>query len=651
LKNILRQRVRVLLVISALPTRTALLTAPKSTTTTTSAAGNTRERVNNALCSYKCSGLGHYACDYLNLRTLAFVPDDADQIYDTDAELNLDVPELIRETTEKIVQIKNRLLTARSRLKSYADVKRKPMEFEVGDMVMLKVLPWKGVIRFGKREMSGEQEFKAWFPLLKFNGIQGVVQNILGNEKISSRETTLTCSQVIKNQAPGRRSRKEGRMQNPVLKEKKLLASVNICILGDYEALEVSSENCPPMLNKENYVQWFSHLLCYAKSRTNGKLIYNSIINGPIVRRMIPEPGDQNREVHMNETFHEQTDDELTEKELKQEIWLRVQQMMKGSHIRIQEKKDKLFNEWERNKHFPEKIASNLKFLNNLQPELSRHVTIVYQTKDFHTVDYTQLYDFLKYNQKEVDERISSNLKNKQIAQPGMNISQDRQMQMVGGNGGNQFRQYTGNPAGDRKLESDWEWGIGHYARNCTVRPRRRDAAYLQTQLLIAQKEGEGIQLQAEEYDLMAAAADLDEIKEVNPNCILMANLQQASTSEEQYTGLLEPIPESLQVPQNDNNVISQDTSVEQGVRDEEVVVGERVVVTYSSLEMLKSSCLGGIMVSFIFLEGLKEESFEEFMVELFEEDDKICKNMAYLIRGNSIKVEKHENWVCRFQK
>nr|GEY04537.1 putative reverse transcriptase domain-containing protein [Tanacetum cinerariifolium] len=50
-------------------------------------------------------------------------------------------PELIRETTEKIVQIKNRLLTARSRQKSYADVRRKPMEFEVGDKVMLKVSP------------------------------------------------------------------------------------------------------------------------------------------------------------------------------------------------------------------------------------------------------------------------------------------------------------------------------------------------------------------------------------------------------------------------------------------------------------------------------------------------------------------------------
>nr|GFA82047.1 hypothetical protein [Tanacetum cinerariifolium] len=338
-----------------------------------------------------------------------------------------------------------------------------------------------------------------------------------------------------------------------------------------YATVDTGFESRPPMLNKENYAPWSSRLLRYAKSRPNGKLIHKSILNGPYVRKMIPELGDANREITVTETFYLQTEDELSDKEHKQieaddqaiqtillglpedifvavdscetaqEIWLRVQQMMKGSDIGIQEKKAK-------NKHFPEKIASNLKFLNILQPEWSQHVTIVHQTKDLHTADYTQLYDFLKYNQK---ERISSNTRNKQIAQPGMNMGQDRQMKMVGCNGGNQFRQYAGNPAGyndvignqviqnavqnlrvqnvrnqngligvqgngnqnqigngnfvaaraernaagqnGNQIRCYNYRGVGHYARNCTVRPRRRDAAYLQTQLLITQKEEAGI--------------------------------------------------------------------------------------------------------------------------------------------------------------
>ncbi|GJS36233.1 putative reverse transcriptase domain-containing protein [Tanacetum coccineum] len=60
-------------------------------------------------------------------------------------------PEIVHETTEKIIQIKKRIQAARDRQKSYADRRRKPLEFEVGDKVMLKVSPWKGVIRFGKR--------------------------------------------------------------------------------------------------------------------------------------------------------------------------------------------------------------------------------------------------------------------------------------------------------------------------------------------------------------------------------------------------------------------------------------------------------------------------------------------------------------------
>nr|GFC41300.1 hypothetical protein [Tanacetum cinerariifolium] len=228
-------------------------------------------------------------------------------------------------------------------------------------------------------------------------------------------------------------------------------------------------------------------------------------------------------------------------------------------------------------------------------PEWSRHVTIVHQTKDLHIANYTQLYDFLKYNQKEVDElkaekitktqdplalmansnnpyvfpashqdqpsfnqnylqqpipnpkditdpttamnmplalmakafklnystptnnnqRISSNPRNRQIAQPGMicvKTDKCRWLEVM-------VEISLGSMQGKmQEIQLIIMMLLG-------IRPRRRDAAYLQTQLLIAQKEEAGIQLQAEEYDLMAAEADLDEIKEVNANCILMANL------------------------------------------------------------------------------------------------------------------------------
>nr|GEY82307.1 putative reverse transcriptase domain-containing protein [Tanacetum cinerariifolium] len=84
--------------------------------------------------------------------------------------------ELIRETNEKIVQIKNRLLTARSHQKSYVDLRRRPLEFNIWDKVMLKVLPWKGVIRFGKRGKLSPR-FKAQTVRIQHMG-QGYAQGV-----------------------------------------------------------------------------------------------------------------------------------------------------------------------------------------------------------------------------------------------------------------------------------------------------------------------------------------------------------------------------------------------------------------------------------------------------------------------------------------
>ena len=66
-------------------------------------------------------------------------------------ESSITGPDLIRDTSEKVTLIRQHLLTAQSRQESYAAVRRQPLQFEVRDHVFLKVMPKRGVVRFGKR--------------------------------------------------------------------------------------------------------------------------------------------------------------------------------------------------------------------------------------------------------------------------------------------------------------------------------------------------------------------------------------------------------------------------------------------------------------------------------------------------------------------
>nr|GEU39776.1 putative ribonuclease H-like domain-containing protein [Tanacetum cinerariifolium] len=319
--------------------------------------------------------------------------------------------------------------------------------------------------------------------------------------------------------------------------------------------------------------------------------------------------------------------------------------MMKGSDIGEHEKKAKLFNEWEkftstdgesiesyyhrfmqlmnelkRNKHFPENIASNLKFLNNLQPEWKRHITIVRQTKNLHEADFTQIYDFLKMNQDEnfmqptmtslednndpteamnatlilfakafqltaptdYNQRTSSNPLNRQIAQLVMNISQDRQIHNVGGNESaatwnREHSTWDGReelfgtvPVRRSVREVVWDEGMelvilllqGLRILDLGIKPGATIAKVWVTLLGIAlPDQGEGMLLifgltciqldKAPVYDTDGSAE-----VQLNDNCH-DNEIFNMFTQEEQYTDILEPIPEPQLVPHNDNHVTS----------------------------------------------------------------------------------------------
>ncbi|GJR60316.1 hypothetical protein Tco_1502478 [Tanacetum coccineum] len=156
---------------------------------------------------------------------------------------------------------------------------------------------------------------------------------------------------------------------------------------------------------------------------------------------MIPEPGDADHEVPVNETFHEQTDDELTEKELKQ---------VEADDQAIQ--------------------TILLGLPKDIYAAVNSYCTTGYEFGSRQTyADGWRLFS------NAVQIRAFMNVENRN---------------------------------GRIVVRLDYNQKFGYLARNCIVRLRRRDTAYLQTQLLIAQKEEASIQIQDEEFDLMAAAAD-----------------------------------------------------------------------------------------------------------------------------------------------
>nr|GEW13734.1 retrovirus-related Pol polyprotein from transposon TNT 1-94 [Tanacetum cinerariifolium] len=405
-------------------------------------------------------------------------------------------------------------------------------------------------------------------------------------------------------------------------------------MLTQQDVYVAGSENHPPMLNKDNYVPWSSRIIRYARSRPNGKMIVDSIKNGPYVRRMIATPGEPDLPILVPESFHEQTDEELTENDIKRMDAddQAIQTILLGlsEDVYAAEKRAKLFNEWEKftstdeesiesyyhhfmqlmndlktNKHFSENIAANLKFLNNLQPEWKRHdevnelraerlakshdpLALMTHSQNSYNFPTTHKYQSSssthsqqlspinnKYNPQSSlnqnfmqppmtfledtndptkainaalilfakafqitaptnnNQRTSFNPRNRQIAQPVINMSQDRQIQNVKGNVQNVGAQSGGNQNGLVVL-----LGIANQNGTDNVVAAR------------AEDQEEGMLL------IFRLSCSLLKRKKQGFN-FKQKNLTLWLLQEEQYTDVLKPIPGPQLVPQNDNHVTS----------------------------------------------------------------------------------------------
>nr|GEV42416.1 integrase, catalytic region, zinc finger, CCHC-type, peptidase aspartic, catalytic [Tanacetum cinerariifolium] len=302
------------------------------------------------------------------------------------------------------------------------------------------------------------------------------------------------------------------------------------------------SENRPLMLNKENYVSWSSRLLRFAKSRPNGKLIHNSIINGPYVRRMIPEPGDTNREVSLNETFHVQTDDELTEKELKQieADDQAIQTILLGllEDIYTANKVDELK---------AERLAKTQDPL-ALMASSNNPYTFPMLHQDQPSFNQNYMQQPMPNPEDITDPTTAMNMALALMAKA--------------------FKLNYSTPTNNNQRISS-----NLHNRLFSLQFRTQKFRMLFKGMLIRIRMGMELHCQAKEKGCCLSSDSIADCLEGRGNGSAEVHnyencyddeIFNMFTQEEQYTELLEPIPEPRQVPQNDNNVISKDSSMEQ---------------------------------------------------------------------------------------
>ncbi|GJR57918.1 hypothetical protein Tco_1500080 [Tanacetum coccineum] len=243
------------------------------------------------------------------------------------------------------------------------------------------------------------------------------------------------------------------------------------------------AENRPSMLDKSMYDSWASRILLFIKGKKHGRMMLDSIHNGPLVYPTIEEDRHTRLKKYSELTDAQQLQDDydvpetniilyglspdvyalVNHQEVAKDICNKVKLLMKGTKLSYQERECRLYNLFDK---FASQVQVNTKFLNALLPEWSKFVIDVKLAKSFYTINYDQLYAYLSQHERHANE---------------VCLMRERYLNPLA------LGNYT---VGQPRVVKCYNYqGEGHMARQCTQPKRTRNSTWFKEKLMLAEAQ------------------------------------------------------------------------------------------------------------------------------------------------------------------